>query len=239
MDGHHDSTRLRGWLDAVTGASDESQVLRFKGNGAEPGRAFVARSKRFPDSDRHVVTLPDITRIEEERSNLAELAYTDHLTGVGNRYAFFACMEREMERAKRYGQGFSLIMMDIDDFKEVNDTFGHDEGDRVLKGLADLVRRNIRVCDEFARWGGEEFMLLAPGCDLGQAGKVAEKIGGLIGSEALGPRRITCSFGVTEYQPGESAEAMLRRVDEALYTAKDDGKNRIEYGDIRSSVAAN
>lgn len=233
--GHHDRSRLGNWVREINDAQEQSPVVRFKGCGDDQGKAFVVKSNRFPDSERYVITFTDITRIEDERANLAALAHTDHLTGAGNRMSFTACLEQEIVRSNRYGQEFSLIMMDIDDFKKVNDTYGHEEGDRVLRDLADLVRANIRTSDVFARWGGEEFMLLVPGCGAEQAGQMARKIGKLIRDGRLGPAGVTCSFGVAGHRRGEGAAELLRRVDMALYAAKEGGKDRMEFGSGSSS----
>ncbi len=227
--GHHDRSRLRNWLHEIASSRDENVVVRFRSDNGGQGRAFVVSHNRFPDTDRHVIVFTDVTRLEDERRSLAALAHTDHLTGICNRLRFAEILAQEIERANRYGQPYSLIMLDIDDFKLVNDTHGHEEGDRVLQALAGLVIRHIRTNDVFARWGGEEFMLSAPGCDIEQAGQVAEKIRRLLREAALGPTGgVTCSFGVAAHLPGESPAEMLRRVDQALYAAKQGGKDRIE-----------
>jgi len=119
--------------------------------------------------------------------------------------------------------------MDIDHFKAVNDDFGHDAGDTVLRELTRLVMDNIRITDRLARWGGEEFIILSASSDINRARRVAERLRRKIeGHDFPGlPWVVTGSFGVAQHKPGESVEQLLRRVDEALYRAKETGRNRV------------
>lgn len=228
VSGHYDRSRLKNWLKEVLAAPEENVVARFRSGNGNQGRSFVVNHARFPDTDRHIVVFSDVTRLEEERQSLVSLASTDHLTGICNRLHFTRILGLELERARRYGQPFALVMLDIDDFKRVNDAFGHEEGDKVLRALAELFSRCIRANDVFARWGGEEFMLSAPGCDIEQAAQLTEKLRRLLREAAIGPGEgITCSFGVAAYREGEESGALLRRVDQALYVAKQGGKDRI------------
>jgi diguanylate cyclase (GGDEF)-like protein len=120
-------------------------------------------------------------------------------------------------------------MYDFDDFKNINDHFGHPEGDRVLKISSELVTKNIRTTDVAARFGGEEFIILLHRCELSEARSVAEKIRRIIAAHHFSPKfSITASFGVTEFVPGENIESLLKRVDNALYRAKGGNKNRVE-----------
>jgi diguanylate cyclase (GGDEF)-like protein len=163
----------------------------------------------------------------EEEINL--LATTDTLTGIANRREFTMQLEKEIERAKRYGTPLSLVMYDIDYFKRVNDTYGHDAGDSVLQVLTAVVKTKIRAVDIVARWGGEEFMILMPQSDGAAAGGAAEKLRQEIAQhpfEQVGT--LTVSFGVTEFTPQDDMNAFLKRVDDALYQAKENGRNRIE-----------
>ncbi|EPR43603.1 response regulator receiver modulated diguanylate cyclase with PAS/PAC sensor [Desulfovibrio sp. X2] len=228
ISGHHDRTRVSQWLHEIVAAQCQDVVVRLRGPQGEESRAYLATHNRFPDTDKYVIVLTDITPIDDERRSLASQASTDHLTGICNRLRFSEVLHQELNRARRYGIPFSLAMFDIDDFKRVNDAHGHEIGDRVLIELAQLVGLNIRANDVFARWGGEEFMLAVPGCDLEQTTHMAEKLLRLMHENPVGPENgITCSFGVTSYHHGESQEHLLRRVDEALYTAKRRGKNSV------------
>jgi diguanylate cyclase (GGDEF)-like protein len=119
-------------------------------------------------------------------------------------------------------------MFDIDHFKEINDGYGHAVGDEVLVELSGLVRRNIRSADLFARWGGEEFMVLLPHTDLGGAASMAEKLRESVETHSFpGVARVTCSFGVAGFTEIDDATVILKRVDDALYEAKETGRNRV------------
>lgn len=176
-----------------------------------------------------ISTGKDITERIEMQQQLEQLATTDHLTGIYNRHKFEELFEKELEREKRYKFDLSLIMFDIDYFKNVNDTFGHDIGDRVLKRVVQIVSENIRIVDIFARWGGEEFLILCPNTEEAQAVSLAEKLRKEIETKSFeGVDHITCSFGVTSYKVAETKESFIKRVDNALYKAKENGRNRTE-----------
>ena len=157
------------------------------------------------------------------------LSKKDHLTGVFNRKKFVDELRREIGRTARYGQKLSIVMFDIDRFKDVNDTYGHQVGDYVLKEIAKVAGRNMRKIDIFARYGGEEFIILMPSTDIEGARSLAEKLRMKIEAHKFGQlNRITCSFGVSEYAMHEDEENFIRRADVALYSAKNKGRNRVE-----------
>jgi diguanylate cyclase (GGDEF)-like protein len=134
-----------------------------------------------------------------------------------------------MDRARRYGTPLSLLMYDLDHFKRVNDTFGHDTGDDVLRSVTEVVTTHIRVVDVSARWGGEEFMVLMPQSDLQAARITAEKLRHAIEVHPFDKvGTVTVSFGVTTFVPQDDFNSLLKRVDDALYRAKDNGRNRVE-----------
>jgi len=160
---------------------------------------------------------------------LAHQATTDTLTGIHNRLCFNEMLIAETNRARRYSLPLSLIMFDLDHFKKINDTFGHGVGDHVLRETARLVSGHIREMDIFARWGGEEFMVLVPNNDLIQAAFVAEKLRGVIEAHDFGDNlKVTSSFGVAEFRAGDSDDVFAVRADEAMYRAKSNGRNRVE-----------
>ncbi len=169
-----------------------------------------------------------VVKLEANNEKLNELATTDALTGLGNRRSMDATVETELERARRYRQPLSLILFDLDNFKLVNDSWGHEVGDEVLAQVARIAKSLVREPDGVFRWGGEEFFVIAPNTFSGGAAAMAEKLRAAIVKEAH-PRAgtITASFGVAEWSPEESKEAWLRRVDAALYQAKSDGRNRV------------
>lgn len=166
-----------------------------------------------------------------QRANraLEQLAATDRLTLLANRYRLDEALENELYRAGRYGTAFSVILMDVDHFKRVNDRFGHLIGDQVLVDLADVLRYHVRESDIAGRWGGEEFLILLPLCDLDAAAQMAEKLRAEIERHAFSDRFAwgsqTCSFGVCMYAPGDTEATLIARADAALYRAKHAGRN--------------
>ena len=170
--------------------------------------------------------------IFERRKVEAELEYQasiDPLTSIINRRKFNETLTYELKREERYKNGLSLIICDLDRFKSINDEFGHDGGDQALIAFTRLISNAIRKSDVFARWGGEEFVILLPGTELEEAMKIASKLR-LITEASMIPHvgRITTSFGVSEFQPGDSEESLIKRADMALFKAKENGRNRVE-----------
>lgn len=175
------------------------------------------------------IYVTDITQRKQYEEEIRLLATTDSLTGLLNRREFTRILESEMDRARRYGTSLSLAMYDLDYFKRVNDAFGHDMGDQVLKTITGLVTQNIRGVDVAARWGGEEFMLLMPQSDLAAAKSATEKLRQTIAQYRFDKAgTITVSFGVTEFAQQDDSNSLLKRVDDALYQAKEHGRNRTE-----------
>lgn len=158
-----------------------------------------------------------------------KLAHTDFVTGVPNRRHLYTVLEWEISEAPEEGRVLAVIMFDLDHFKSVNDDFGHDAGDRVLEGVAQLVSANLRAPDQLSRWGGEEFLVLAPGADLEDGRTTAQRLRKLVEVTSFdGPGSVTASFGVAAFREGDSPESLLKRADEALYRAKAAGRNRVE-----------
>jgi len=159
---------------------------------------------------------------------LKELSEKDFLTGIHNRSKFNAELNRWLNQAARYQNSFALIMMDIDDLKIINDQHGHVAGDRVLTEFAGLVKKELRSSDIFARWGGDEFIILLPYAGLSQAVQMAVRIHDIILSyRFIETETVSCSFGVTEFEEGDDQITIVQRVDNNLYKAKKEGKNRI------------
>jgi diguanylate cyclase (GGDEF)-like protein len=159
-------------------------------------------------------------------------AITDDLTGLVNRRRFKEALEAEIERARRFGEPLAIILADLDDFKRINDLFGHQVGDVVLRSFADLLRSHVRDADVAGRIGGEEFAILLPGTEASEAARVAERMRDSLGGLKLPVSdgqavHMTSSFGIAQLGPGDSADDLLRASDEALYRAKSEGKNRI------------
>ena len=175
----------------------------------------------------YVSTSKDITESVKMQEKMKILATRDSLTGIKNRYSINTEIDNEIKRAKRYKSSFGLMMFDIDFFKRVNDTYGHDAGDYVLKEFCSIILKAIRDTDMFGRWGGEEFMLLAPNEELEGAMILAEKIRKDIETfEFDQVKHITVSIGVTICNADADKEKILKKVDEALYEAKESGRNK-------------
>jgi len=167
-------------------------------------------------------------RLRDINQELVRLSSTDQLTGVANRRVFADQAAKERARAERYGQALSLIITDIDSFKDVNDSLGHEAGDRVLVHFTKRLTESVRKSDLIVRWGGEEFLILCPETDLQGAERLAELLRARIETDDFDiERTLTASFGVSSYHSGERIEAMIARADRALYSAKAGGRNRV------------
>jgi polar amino acid transport system substrate-binding protein len=139
-------------------------------------------------------------------------------------------LQQQIEMSKRYNHSFSLILFDIDNFKQINDTYGHKVGDNILVELALLIKNSMRKSDTFARWGGEEFAIILPQSKIDTAVKIAEKVRAKIADHDFDDGlKVTCSFGVCEYKKSYDLETLITLTDEKLYKAKHEGKNQIQF----------
>jgi diguanylate cyclase (GGDEF)-like protein len=168
-------------------------------------------------------------RLQAQAEALTQLSQTDFLVNIANRRQIDSVLHREISRAERYPQAVSVILMDLDHFKAVNDRYGHAVGDSVLQAVAALAQGSIRPTDTVGRWGGEEFLFVVPEIPPPHARPMAERLRRLIEKLALRHvGHITASFGIADYRAGEPQEALLDRADAALYRAKQNGRNRVE-----------
>jgi diguanylate cyclase (GGDEF)-like protein len=205
------------WQAQRVAAGDLSQRVDFMGD--------------FAAAFNHMVEALAEARatLEAQNARLEQLATTDTLTGVWNRRKFNELVAVEVARAQRYGQPLSLTLADADQFKRVNDTYGHDVGDAVLRELAHVVREQVREVDSVARWGGEEFVVLCPGVSVSGCRELAERLRLAVAARvfpAVG--RVTVSLGVTGYAKGDTPDALFTRADAALFAAKQAGRDRVE-----------
>ena len=162
-------------------------------------------------------------------SELDQLARTDELTGAWNRRRFEETVATEMNRLRRYGQRLSLMILDVDHFKKINDLYGHSIGDQVLIDLSNTIRSSLRGSDSLTRWGGEEFVILCPNTTAETVSKLAERLRKEIASVKFREvGNITLSFGVAECGAEETWEQWLHRADEALYLAKSGGRDQVK-----------
>ena len=159
---------------------------------------------------------------------LLNLSAKDPLTGIYNRMKFDDEINRWISFSERYGNSCSLILFDIDDFKGINDKYGHLIGDSVIIKIAETINKSIRDTDVFARWGGDEFVLLLPNTDIQQAKEMAERMRKSICNNSYeADIKITCSFGVANYEKNDTKQSLLRKADNLLLHAKENGKNRV------------
>lgn len=176
-----------------------------------------------------LLSLTDITEMTISKNDSEYKAYYDGLTKIYNRNKFDELFSQELLRVKRYKHHLSIAILDIDHFKNFNDTFGHLIGDEVLIMLAANLKEKVRNTDVFARWGGEEFVILFIETSLNNAIQSANKLREHIFSlKHKTAGSITASFGLTEYRDGDTLESLFNRCDEALYIAKENGRNRVE-----------
>jgi diguanylate cyclase (GGDEF)-like protein len=176
----------------------------------------------------YLISFHDITKLESERANIIKLAENDALTNVYNRVKFNQVLSDMIYRANRYHLKFSIILLDIDHFKSINDEYGHNIGDKVLIELSGLIKISLRESDVFARWGGEEFVIIAESTNLKEVSHLASKLRQIVaGYRFKEVDRVTCSFGVTEFKVGDTQALLFERVDKALYEAKHNGRNQV------------
>lgn len=197
--------------------------------------ALTKMSQQLIESEKNYKILAE--ELELKNSTLEKLASYDKLTGIRNRYYFDMRITEEVEVSNRYGGSLALILFDLDHFKMVNDTFGHDIGDDVLIAISNIVERLMRKSDVFARWGGEEFVVLMPQTDSAGANLAAERIRRAVGDikhPTVGT--VTISIGVSLHETYESIEDWFKRTDIALFKAKRSGRNKVCMSDPKESA---
>lgn len=200
------------------------------------GLLLFFRIEPFTDAEGDMIeifaaTISMLLAHVEAQERILNLADTDDLTGIWNKRYFRRHLPHEMDRARIYGVPLSLLMFDVDDFKDINDNYGHTAGDVVLSELCGAVRETLRPPDMFARFGGDEFAVVLPHTDLAGACAVADRILDKVGRLAIptdgeGVIRCSVSVGIAEFQGNDDATALVRRADDRLYISKRQGKNR-------------
>ncbi len=173
------------------------------------------------------------SKLLEQNLQLERLAVTDQLTGLFNRLRLDRTLEEEHSRNMRYGTQFCILLVDVDHFKSVNDTFGHQQGDQILVGIAQALKEGVREVDVVGRWGGEEFLIICRETGIEGAVVLAEKLRAAVYARDFeGVGRRTASFGVAAFRAGEVLTETIARADAALYRAKQNGRNRVENGEV-------
>jgi len=174
------------------------------------------------------VTFHNISRVLAEKEAMSEIAERDTLTQIYNRSKFNSELSEALRKAQIYHKPFSIILFDIDHFKKVNDQYGHDIGDSVLIQVTSLVRNLLRNQDLFARWGGEEFVILLEDGTLNDAYELANRLRREIETFPFNTvKKLTCSFGISQFRPNDTDATIMKRADNALYHAKQNGRNTV------------
>lgn len=174
-------------------------------------------------------------RLKKSNEMLLELSNTDPLTGIHNRRQMMEILEKEMARSNRTGDTLSLVLIDVDNFKKINDVYGHQKGDHVLKSLSEIFRKHLRQYDSVARFGGEEFTLILPSTDSPEAFSIADRVrqevAQMVDADLEG-LKVTISLGVASHsaEQAQSSDDLIRKADYALYQAKQEGRNRVIVG---------
>jgi two-component system, cell cycle response regulator len=223
----------------MTGYSDDYSYEEAINIGASD---FVIKPVRLEELLLRLKRVLKERRLTEERIRMMEklqkLAITDGLTKLYNSRSFYSQLELEVDRFNRYKHPLALLLLDIDHFKDYNDTYGHLEGDKVLVRFSQIIKSCLRANDSAYRYGGEEFTVLLPETGGEEAKTVAQRIRAALEAEKFSPEKgktviITISIGVTEYHPKEELSAFIQRADQAMYLSKQNGRNRVSalYGE--------
>ena len=217
----------------VTGYSDDYSYEEAINIGASD---FVIKPVRLEELLLRMRRVLKERQLSTERTRMMEklqkLATTDGLTKLYNSRSFYSQLELEVDRYNRYKHPLSLLLLDIDNFKEFNDTYGHLEGDKVLVRFSQIIKDCLRINDSAYRYGGEEFTVILPETNGDEAKTVAQRIRSMLEAENFTPTpdefaKITISIGVTQYFPKEELSAFIRRADQAMYFSKQNGRNRV------------
>ena len=215
------------WTDMMINSEQKNNLILINEKKSDEVKAFIVSISRSK-TDHIICSLSEVTDISLEKRKLEKRVFYDELTQIYNRAKFNDFLNTEFSFFKRQSLDLSIVMFDIDFFKDINDNFGHDVGDEVLKYLSDIVAKRLRESDIFARWGGEEFIILLQACSKEDACNFAQNLRSNI-EDAIFPNeiKITCSFGVTATLPDDSIKTFLKRVDELLYESKRNGRNQV------------
>lgn len=224
----HKSMGQLNWLEYIQKHLDQKHYVQMYDKELAILKIFEIEYKYSKEINYSFIVFKNVTDFMREKSELETLASHDQLTKIYNRQKFEESLKQKMSHITLYPSvTLSLIMFDIDHFKEVNDTYGHDAGDMVLSELSSLVSEHIRQGDIFARWGGEEFMIILDAL-LQKALVFAQKLRSIIEKHDFKSINITSSFGVTQYRASDNFETLTKRCDKLLYQAKESGRNRVE-----------
>lgn len=216
------------WIEFLVNFRDKKHKVKMKIDG-EHFYFLISASLLDKKKNIYAMILSDITEQESTKHELVSLSIKDKLTNIGNRKYYDDILSEHITLAQRYPHLFSLVLLDIDFFKKINDSLGHDMGDKVLQEYTNFIGHHLREVDIFCRIGGEEFVLILPHTSKDKAYLLAQKLRVLIQNhKKIVP--ITMSFGVVQYEKGDDAQTIFKRADMALYRAKDTGRNKVIIG---------
>lgn len=235
--GYYSTTHDITWLDDTLSYDRRIKMSNYEGEVS----TFLLRATPLPeDLSRFIVKCTEITELDEIYQEQERLAMIDSLTEIYNRLKFQQILEAEWDNAMRNNENIALILFDIDNFKAVNDTYGHDFGDLALIELAELMKSKVEQQHVFARWGGEEFIILVTNTVEKEAFQVAESLRFFIETKQFsGISKLTASFGVALYEKGITREELMQRADIALYEAKKMVKIKCVYIEKKKVIFRN
>ena len=217
------------WIEALSKLKEEQKIVMLK-NKKFGISYFSVKTKVVPNQENTIIVIfSNVSSLFKKSKKDEYLAYHDNLTGIYNRQYLNQSIAKAITDFKENGSRASLLMLDIDFFKKVNDTYGHQVGDDVLIKFTQTISEHIRSKDIFARWGGEEFVILLGETDIKTAQKVAQHLVTIIAAvDFTEVGQVTCSIGVSELREEDSADDWIMNADKALYMAKENGRNRVE-----------
>lgn len=226
---NHPQTRDIPVMFVTSASSEENEAYGLELGAVDylvkPVRAPIVQAR----VRNHIALRQAQIALAEKNRELERLASRDALTNLFNRWKMNECLEQEISRAERFHRPLSIVLIDIDRFKRINDTYGHPIGDSVLQETAEIIQSDIRNSDIACRWGGEEFLIICPETGLDTSLKLAERLRRKFEQTNFTTAgHQTASFGVAEHLPGHTPNQIFRQADQALYLAKKKGCNRVE-----------
>ena len=214
------------WTDEFENLSDDRKITSIMDVKTKEEKAFLVNIKKIDSTAHKICTFTEVTTLATRKKELEIKAYVDELTKICNRAKFNEALIQEILHCKASKENLSIIFFDIDHFKNFNDKYGHQTGDEILQELAEVVGSALRDTDVFARWGGEEFVILLPKADKATAAIIADSkrkiIENYVSKSGL---RLTCSFGVASMSEEDDKDSLLKKADDNLYKAKNSGRN--------------
>ncbi|MEA1954033.1 MAG: diguanylate cyclase [Campylobacterota bacterium] len=217
------------WVEQLQKIDDEKRLVAMEDDNGEE-KIFLLSLKHIENTLHTIITFTEVTVIESQKKEFEKKAYIDELTQIHNRAYFEKEFLVEMAKYRADKTPLSFMILDIDHFKNINDTYGHQVGDDILSELAQIIKKKTRKDDIFARWGGEEFVKVLPNATTEEAMEVAQNLRETIEAHLFKDNlKITCSFGLASFSEDDEQKSVMKRADDALYRAKKSGRNRVEY----------